>query len=528
MTLTLRILNASTLKNGGPTSVRLERHGLTIGRSPHMDWSLPDSQAYISSSHCEIRYRDGAYFLHDNSTNGTYLKGSGERLKGPHPLADGEVLLVGQYEIAVQDGAAAIPVATKPEAPQSAFTWGEPAPAPALDAWGASPASTAPGSWDTPSSPSGWGDRAASAPGWGASPEPSTPPPAAPAGPASWSDVAAKPFAEEAGGLSNHWAAPSVAAVQTPGAGVAASPWDSPAPSSGPAPSAWSAPISAAPAAPAAADIWGSLSDVNAVDWNRGGFDRPPAAAPLPTATAAASAPSPSAWAAPASGSGGVAAWGDTGARTEPVAVAPSPPPASLAGTTGAVASFLAGAGLKPGDLKGSDGQSLAAAGDVLRRLVGGLVVLLEARMRAKAQMGAQGTLLEFSGNNPLKFARSPEQAIAQLINPPERGFMPAGQAIEDSFRDLQAHQMATLAAMQGALAATLKRFSPTAIRGRAENRGVLAKILPAAREAALWQAYEREFEGVAQGSDEAFMDIFAKEFRTAYEAAAAGLKAKE
>jgi type VI secretion system FHA domain protein len=158
---------------------------------------------------------------------------------------------------------------------------------------------------------------------------------------------------------------------------------------------------------------------------------------------------------------------------------------------------------------------------------VAGLIVMLEARARAKAQLGAQGTSLEFDGNNPLKFARSPEKALAQLLNPPERGFMAPDRAIEDAFRDLQAHQMATLAAMQGALAATLARFSPDAIRNRAETRGLLAKIIPSAREAALWQAYEREFEGVARGSDEAFMDVFAKEFREAYQAAVADMKKK-
>ncbi|HZL00904.1 MAG TPA: type VI secretion system-associated FHA domain protein, partial [Caulobacteraceae bacterium] len=91
----------------------------------------------------------------------------------------------------------------------------------------------------------------------------------------------------------------------------------------------------------------------------------------------------------------------------------------------------------------------------------------------------------------------------------------------------LQAHQMATLIAMQGALAATLARFSPQAIRERADMRGILAKILPSARDAELWNAYQKEFEGVARGSDEAFMDVFAKEFRQAYEKAAADMKAR-
>jgi type VI secretion system protein len=78
---------------------------------------------------------------------------------------------------------------------------------------------------------------------------------------------------------------------------------------------------------------------------------------------------------------------------------------------------------------------------------------------------------------------------------------------------------------MQGALRSTLERFSPEAIRQRADTRGVLAKIMPGARNAALWEAYEREFEGVAKGSDEAFMDVFAKAFKAAYEQTAAEMK---
>ena len=113
------------------------------------------------------------------------------------------------------------------------------------------------------------------------------------------------------------------------------------------------------------------------------------------------------------------------------------------------------------------------------------------------------------------------------IFSPPVSGFMGAERAVEDSYRDLQAHQIATLKAMQGALRATLDRFSPEAIRGRAEMRGVLARILPGARNATLWEAYEREFEGVAKGSDEAFMDVFAKAFKTAYEEAAAQMKAQ-
>lgn len=477
MTLTLTIAGLERLDNGEAARLRLDRHGASIGRSPHMDWSLPDPRSYISSNHCEIEYRDGSYLLVDRSTNGTYVNRAAARLAAPHPIADGDVIQIGHYEIHARlegegGGAGATIAAETP-------------------AW------------------TGWDSHAGG--------------PVAAVEPAQWDRPAPQPAISGLGPASAAWSAPR---LDTP----AASAWAQPEPA-GLTPSAWSSEPQA-PAQPSAADIWGRLAATNEVDWARGGFGAPaPAAQPAPEAFA----PAPIAPAAPIA-SGAASGWGAppvaAPAHTQAPAPQPAPPPAA-AGAYGGVASggelaaFLSGLGVPPQEVKGAPAEVLAAAGQMLRRLIAGMVVMLEARARAKAQLGAQGTSLEFDGNNPLKFARSPEQAAAQLLNPPERGFMPAERALEDAFRDLQAHQMATLAAMQGALGATLARFSPSAIRGRAETRGLLAKILPSARDATLWQAYEREFEGVAKGSDEAFMEVFAREFRTAYEQQSAALKAK-
>lgn len=162
--------------------------------------------------------------------------------------------------------------------------------------------------------------------------------------------------------------------------------------------------------------------------------------------------------------------------------------------------------------------ETVQKAGSLLKRLVAGLLVMVEARARAKAQMGAEMTGLQLEGNNPIKFSRSPEQALAQLLMPPQPGFMDADKAVEDAYMDLQSHQVATLKAIPGAIRSTLDRFSPGSIRRRAENMGVLARILPGARDAALWRNYEREFVAVKKESDEAFMEVFSKEFRKAYE----------
>ena len=66
-----------------------------------LDWTLPDPTRFISSKHCEVRYRDGAYWLYDVSTNGTFLNGSDGRLKAPHRLRNGDRLTIGQYIVAV-------------------------------------------------------------------------------------------------------------------------------------------------------------------------------------------------------------------------------------------------------------------------------------------------------------------------------------------------------------------------------------------------------------------------------------------
>lgn len=261
---------------------------------------------------------------------------------------------------------------------------------------------------------------------------------------------------------------------------------------------------SSPPPPPGDDDIWSRFAASNAIDWERGGFGA--AATPPPPPPVLAPTPAP------------VAAPAAAAAAATPAAAAPVASSAPAIDPAVAVGALLSGAGLESDAIHQDPGAALHQAGILLRKLVAGMVVMLEARARAKSQMGAQSTGLEISGNNPLKFARTPDQALKHVLNPPERGFMSAEKAIEDSFKDLQAHQLATLKAMQGALRSTLDRFSPKSIRSRAETRGLLEKILPSARDAAMWKAYEKEFSGVAFDSDEAFMDMFSKEFRKAYD----------
>ncbi len=103
MALSLRIENASSLPDGGPLGIEVAgKRGVDIGRDQHLDWTLPDPTRFISGKHCEIRYKDGDYWLHDVSTNGTFLNGSEERMRSPHRLQTGDRLEIGDYLVAVR------------------------------------------------------------------------------------------------------------------------------------------------------------------------------------------------------------------------------------------------------------------------------------------------------------------------------------------------------------------------------------------------------------------------------------------
>lgn len=187
----------------------------------------------------------------------------------------------------------------------------------------------------------------------------------------------------------------------------------------------------------------------------------------------------------------------------------------------GAVDAFLAAAGLSRATVPGDDAAIMAAAGTLLQGLAAGLVAQLGERARAKAELGAEATQFQFGAMNPLK-TLPPAQALAALLAGAP-GTMPPQRAVADAFADVEAHHAATLAGMQDALAAVLARFSPAAIRGRAQDRGLMARVLPGAKDAALWQAYEREFDGEAKGSSDAFVEAFARAFAAAYAKGVAG-----
>jgi type VI secretion system protein len=472
MSLTLTLVNVDSLENGEKTQLVLDRHGARIGRSQSVDWPLPDPKKFISSTHCEIVYRNGEYLLLDCSTNGTFLNGASERMRDPHRLCDGDEFVIGPYRVRAQLSGADT-TAAAPAAKASGWDWDR---VPAASA----PPAAAPSGWEAPPAP----PPLPASPGWNT-----------PAAPSGWDKPAPPPTAP-----SSHWDQP--AAPMQWGVQAGAPAWNEPA-----SPRTDSSPWGEVPVAKQTLADDKPRAAMSGTGAASGNWNPPPVPKPPADVWDRFAAANEIAWTA------------------EPPAAAPTAAP--LPNADEAWTALLRAAGLSPQDIKVPPAEAAATAGRLLNRLLAGLILMLEARARAKRELMVEATLFGRQNNNLLKFLREPETAVARLLSPPEPGYLSAEATVDDSFKDLQAHQMATLAAMQGALHDTLARFSPAKIRTRAQPAGFFAKLFPAARDAALWRAYERDFDGVVQGSDEAFMDFFAKAFKKAYQKASLDMSRK-
>lgn len=157
--------------------------------------------------------------------------------------------------------------------------------------------------------------------------------------------------------------------------------------------------------------------------------------------------------------------------------------------------------------------------GQLLHDSTQGTVDLLVARAALKREVRAEVTMIVAQKNNPLKFSPSVEVALAHLLSPPQRGFMPASQAMQDAYDDLRAHQFGFMAGMKAALDGVLKRFDPALLEGKLTQKSVLQSLLPATRKARMWEVFQELYAQISAEASDDFHELFGKEFLRAYEA---------
>ncbi|MEZ5666435.1 MAG: type VI secretion system-associated FHA domain protein TagH [Alphaproteobacteria bacterium] len=546
MSLRLTITNPPRVPPGFDQSVTLQGGSVRIGRAPDNDLVLADPGRTLSKYHCTVTAAGGGYTLTDTSSNGVFVNGSAQRTPRdqPVPVSPGDVLQLGDYELRLDpvgpQAAAAPPFAAQPRAaapipadddaddpflpplpdePDTrkevefdlGFALGDDDADDGLGVSGANPFADAARllretqvgrrrAFDT------LGD-ALDAPGGGESLLPHGPEGTLYAKP-SPGRVSLNPFAADDHG--DDWDAPPVPDdVPAPSAGFAP-PRVAPAPPPPP-------PRAPQPAAPAAGG-----ANLIPDDWDDEGDDFAPAPDDTQAGSPFFAAPPPAA-PAPASPPPSV----DPFRAAAPVAPPPPPAPAMAGeGAADALRAFLQGAGM--GSLRVSEAETAAMlyeAGRVFRAMVAGLQEALATRAEIKEELDVSRTMIGATSNNPLKLGLSLEEGIVALLRRPGGGFLAPQDAVELGFRDVQAHQVATMAAMHLALRRLLAKFDPQALSRRLEETSVLNSLLPGARKSKYWEVYCDFYASIAGDAESEFHEFFTKEFSQAYEEQSRKLK---
>ena len=156
--------------------------------------------------------------------------------------------------------------------------------------------------------------------------------------------------------------------------------------------------------------------------------------------------------------------------------------------------------------------------GVILRASTEGTLQLLLTRQEFKREVRAEVTMIASQANNPLKFSPTVEVALAHLLGPGVRGFMPPEAAMKDAYNDLRSHQFGVMVGMRAALAHVIARFAPDELEKKIAAKSALDSLFAANRKAKLWDQFMALYGGIATEAEDDFHSLFGKAVLAAYE----------
>lgn len=183
------------------------------------------------------------------------------------------------------------------------------------------------------------------------------------------------------------------------------------------------------------------------------------------------------------------------------------------------VQSFLQGAGLTDENIPTPlPAESFHVAGEIFRIAVQGMMDVLAARANIKNEMHMDATVIGSTRNNPIKFSRNADDAMITLLSSAGAGYMPPQQAIEETFDDIQAHQLAVFTGVQTALKSVLQRFNPDKLEQRLQKQSPISASIPVHKQAKLWRLFEELYDNIEREAEDDFSHLFGEAFAQAYE----------
>lgn len=204
-----------------------------------------------------------------------------------------------------------------------------------------------------------------------------------------------------------------------------------------------------------------------------------------------------------------------------PPAIAPQTIAAAPAAPTGApqrLDAFFRGAGLEARKLdERQAAEVLHRLGQVLREVVLGFNDNLHLRSAQKQTLRVPTTTIQPQNNNPLKFSASVEEALNNLLFRDSAEYLPAVDAVRETFGDIKQHQQHLLAAVRAAVVGYVAKLDPEELENKVSN-GNPRGLLHAANKLKYWDLFKDLYVVMTSHQPGQFPPQFLEELTRAYE----------
>ena len=179
---------------------------------------------------------------------------------------------------------------------------------------------------------------------------------------------------------------------------------------------------------------------------------------------------------------------------------------------------FLHGAGLSGIQEQVFTPESMEELGRSFRATIHGLRQIMIARASIKGEFRIEQTMIQTSGNNPLKFSANDDDALLALIGVGRSSGMLPSRAISETLNDIRLHEFAVLRAMQEAIGGLLVRMEPARFREDAGSR--FMDFCPDNQSGRAFRQFETQYKRTQDALNDDFDSVFGKAFARAYEKA--------
>lgn len=158
-----------------------------------------------------------------------------------------------------------------------------------------------------------------------------------------------------------------------------------------------------------------------------------------------------------------------------------------------------------------------ATVGQLVRESIAGLMQSLGFRKKIKEEFRINVTTIQPVENNPLKFSANIEDALENMFIKENKAYMKPLEAVREGFRGISEHQIAVLAGIQAAFRGMIERLDPEALEKRFEKYRKTG-VIKVGQKGKNWESYKEFHRDLVDNIDNSFQFLFGYDFVQAYE----------